>query len=172
VFAGLTDEDKGVLLPAERVAEYVKDGKPAEAADPQECVADGNYVRPLRDYKTLFDVDRKTLAEMIDLTESVQTDNALLEAGLAQAKQQEAVVAKQIAESKKKLEKSESERDIVKNHREQLEKGVALAVKTIEQLRKTNQAMVGQLSQVQWDALRRIDQRTGTMAKSDTLGSK
>jgi len=171
-FAGLTDEDKSTMLPPERAAEYVKHGKPAAADDPQDRVADGNYVRRLRDYKTLFDLDRKNLADMIDLAESAQTDNALLETALAKAKLQEAALEKQIAESKKKLAKAERERDIVNSHRENLEKGAAVAVATIKQLMETNQAMAGQLAHAQWDASRRIDQRIRAMAKSDTTGSK
>jgi hypothetical protein len=171
VFAKVSDEEKKALFPADTVAEFLKHGKPAAQDDPQERVIEGNYVRALRSYKTLFNIDRKILTEMIDLTDAVHRDKALLDTALAAAKRQEEASKKQLAEWKKRLAKFERERDIVENYRQKLEKGVAAATARVKQLLETNKAMAGQLAQAQWDAARSIDQRSRAMAKSET-GSK
>ena len=48
-FASLTDDQKKAMLPADTLAEYQKDGKPATEQDPKERIdAQKNYVRQLR----------------------------------------------------------------------------------------------------------------------------
>ena len=81
IFAALSDAEKKALLPADSVAEYLKDGRPAAKDDPKECVVDGKYVRPLRDYDVLFRADQEKRILLTDSTVAATWDKNLVARG-------------------------------------------------------------------------------------------
>jgi hypothetical protein len=172
IFADLSDAEKKALLPAEVLPEYLKDGKPAAKDDPAECVADGTYVRPLRDYRILFDADRVNYTDMVDLFEATTRDKDLVEAALAEAKLQKAAAKDAVATTTTELTKYTSEGKAVAALRKTLEDKVAAMKALVARMMENNKVMAGQIARLQWDAVRRIDQRTRAMAQSTGTGGK
>jgi hypothetical protein len=169
-FVHLSDEEKTAMLPAASVAEYVKDGKPSDPNDLQEVVVDGKYVRPLRDYQTLFNADRMNWTEMVDLFAATQRDKNLVEVSLDEAQQQKVASERHVARQEKELAKYTRERDIMAAHHEKVQQKLAAVTTEVAKLMRTNQAMAGQIARFQWDAVRRIDQRVRAMVQLDTKG--
>ncbi len=166
IFAAMDDAQKKALLPADSVQEYLKDGKPAAKDDPAANVAGGNYVRPLRDYRVLFDVERENRILLTDSIASVKRDKQLVEEALGEARTQEEACKKDIAAVTEDLKTAGARRDIVLAHHQSLEKKLSAMQAYISKLIATNQAMAGQIAKFQLEAVRRIDQRTRAMAQS------
>jgi hypothetical protein len=170
VFASLSDADKKALLPgvpAESVREYLKDGKPAEKDDPQDCVVAGNYVRPLLDYTVLFNHARDKRVLLLDAIAAVQTDNRLLKDAVEEAHTQADACVKDIATTTAEKEAMERDRGIVKALHEKLDTSLGAMEAWIARLTETNQAIAGRIAKLQLEAAQRIDQRTrGAMAQS------
>jgi hypothetical protein len=169
VFASLSDDEKKAMLPgapAERVREYVKDGKPAEKDDPAENVVGGNYVRPLLDYNVLFNNERENRMLLLDSIEAVKQDKQLVQEALAEARTQADACTKDIASTTKEKERLQQERDVVNALRKKLEKSLDAMEAWIVRLTEINQAMAGQIAKYQLEAAQRIDQRTRAMAQS------
>jgi hypothetical protein len=176
-FAALTDEQKKAMLPAATLAEYVKDGKPAEEQDPKERIDAGRrYVRQLRDYAQLLDHARRKFTILVDEIESAKRDKALVDESLADAQRQVQFAQNRIADSKLLLAKREKERDDVAAYGpdRQLQGGllklitdkIALIKGMIDDTIAKNKAMAGQIAQKQLEATRLIDARTRVMAQN------
>jgi predicted nucleic acid-binding Zn-ribbon protein len=170
VFADWTAEQMKTVLPAGVVAEYVKDGKPAAQGDPAPRLSNGNYVRALRDYRTLFHADRVNWTEMLDLFQATTLDKALVDSALADAKRQEEADKQHVAEAKEKLGKYTREYDIVEAHRKTLERQLAVVTAEVAKLLEANKATADQLARSQWDAVHHIDQRVRDMVQSNAGG--
>lgn len=166
VFAAMDDAQKKALLPAGSAQEYLKDGKPAAKEDPAANVSGGNYVRPLRDYRVLFDAEREKDMLLTDSIASVKRDKQLVEEALTGARAQEEACKKEIAVLTEDLKTAGARSDIVLAHRQSLEKKLSAMQAYISKLIATNQAMAGQIAKFQLEAVRRIDQRTRAMAQS------
>jgi hypothetical protein len=168
VFADLPDDEKKAVLPADVAAEYLKDGQPAAQDDPQDRVVDGRYVRPLRDYQTLFSAYRADLTDMRDLFEATTRDKMLVDTALSKAKSLLENIKKHVVDETDRLAKHVRQRDIAAAHRKALEEKVAAFTAEVAKVIETNGAMAGQMAQLQWDTVRHIDQRVRSMVQSDT----
>jgi hypothetical protein len=166
-FSPLTDDLKK-MLPPESLKDYVKDGKPAEKDDPREYVVNGKYVRPLLDYSIVFTDEHEKRMLLADSIRGLQQDKQLVLEALEQARTLADVLTKEIAATKAEKEKMESQRDIVLAHRKKLEKGLSDMEAWIARLIETNQAMAGRMAKLQFEAAKRIDQRTREMAQTGT----
>jgi hypothetical protein len=133
--------------------------------------ADGKTVRPLIDYQVLYDAFRRQRAALIDRVQTAATNLKLVEDALALAKQQEEAAGQEVAAAKQTLKAADAQRDAVLAYRKLVEKELDAVKATIAQLIESNKAMAGRLARRQWDAVRRIDQRTRAMAQSDAGGS-
>ena len=170
-FAELDEEERRAILPEESVAEYLKDGQPAEADDPPERLAkDGKtYVRRLRDYEVLFREYHRQRSITVDLVEATTRDKQYIEAALADAKEQEQFRQKEIAALKTDLAKISRERDAVAAHHKILKEKLAAVNASVELAMKTNSAMAGEIAKIQLEASRLIDARTNRMAQSGSI---
>jgi hypothetical protein len=162
----LSDQDKKTMLPADSVEQYIDDGKPAPQGAPAGNIADGKYVRPLRDYSYLFDVYRLKITELIDKEQSAMRDKQMVENTLADAKLQVEFWKKQATVVKAIVAEMDRQRDAVKTHLDNLQKKIAEVKAAITELIKNNKAMAGQIAKIQLDATRYIDERTRAMAQS------
>lgn len=169
-YAGLSEAELKAQLPAATVEEYLKHGKPAAESDAQERIADGKYQRALRDYAGLFHADRNNWTEMLDRFASTKHDKDLIDSALKGADDQVKVSEKQIAAVQKELEQAKHEQEIVVAYCTKLKNEVNAVQAEVAKLFETNRAMAGQLHRLQWDALRRIDQRTRAMAQANGGG--
>jgi hypothetical protein len=169
VFASLSDAQKKAILPDETLQEYLDDGKPAGAAAPKNRVGqNGNYVRQLRDYGFLFNLERN---KAIHLRESIaisETDNKQLAEAVADAKKEEDASAKDVVRATEELKDREHERDAVAAYFNALNKATDDAQAAIVKLVNNNRVMAGQIAKYQLEAVKRIDQRTRAMAQSGT----
>ncbi len=165
-FASLPEAQLKALLPADVVAEYIKDGKPATKEDPKERVVGGRYVRPLRDYVILFGWLREHCILLQDSIEAAKRDKQLIVEALALAKEQEEDARKEVALAGADLDEAKRQRDIVASYGAQLEARVKLLHEAVARLIKRNQAMADQIASCQLEAARRIDERTRAMAQS------
>ncbi len=172
IFAEMSNDEKKDMLPPESLPEYVKDGQPVAEDDPRAQKVDGKsvYVRPLRDYRILFDADLQDRALMANRFADTTGDTKIVEDALAQAKKQVDGYTADIASAQKDLEKVTSERNLVANVSKAIEEQLTKVTQAISQLIKENQAMAGRIAQQQLDAARRIDERTRAMAQSGTGG--
>jgi hypothetical protein len=170
IFAALTDGEKGTLLPTSSLPDYVKDGKAAAGDEPPAQVADGKYVRPLRDYQAFFTADRVERTLMYDALDAAARDEKLLKDALAQAKQQEETVKVEVAAAKEEVAKQSGQRDVVAKYHQEIERESAALRAEIARLTETNKAMAGRIAKMQLEAVRRIDERTRAMAQSGAGG--
>jgi hypothetical protein len=166
VFAGVADDALRAALPESVVPEYLKDGKPAEASDPEARRQDGKYVRRLRDYSPIFDRYSRERTELFDATESAKRDKEGLEEALAASKADEEYCRKELAGLKEELGKAKAERDAVVAHLKRLDESVALQLKVNQQAIEQNQAMAADIARHQLEASRLIDRRTSAMAQA------
>jgi len=164
-FAGLKDEDLRAMLPESSVAEYAKDGKPAEASDPEDRRQDGKYVRRLRDYSLLLERYSRERTELADARESGNRDKQGLEEALAGSKTHEEFTRKELAALKDELAKAKAERDAVAEHLKRLDTSLAQQLKANAQAIELNQAMAADIARRQLEAARLIDRRSGAMAQ-------
>ncbi len=170
-FAELDEEERRALLPETSVADYMKDGQPAEADDPPERLAkDGKtYLRMLRDYEVLFRQYHRQRSIMIDLIEATRRDGQYIAAALADAKEQVQFRQKEIALLKTDLAEISRERDAVAAHHKILKEKLATLNESVALAMKTNSAMAGEIAKIQLEASRIIDERTNRMARSDSI---
>jgi hypothetical protein len=166
ILSQLSEQDKKAMLPADSAAEYIGDGQAAPQNAPPQQVADGKYVRPLRNYDYLFDMYRSKLTELVDKEEANKRDTEMVENTLADAKIQVQFYRDQVQVVKIVLAKIERQRDAVKAHLDKLKEKIAEAKADVMDMIKNNKAMAGQIAKIQLDATRRIDERTRAMAQS------
>lgn len=170
IFASLTDGEKGTLLPAASLPEYVKDGKAAVGDEPPAQVVDGKYLRPLRDYQAFFAAERVERTLLFDAIDAATGDETLLKAALARAKQQNETVQVELAAAKEEVGKFRGQRDVVATYHQRIDKELAATGAEITRLIETNKAMAGRIAKMQLEAVRRIDERTRAMAQSGAGG--
>jgi hypothetical protein len=166
LLAGLSDQELKAMLPADTLAEYLKDGKPAAADDPKERVQAGKYVRQLRDYGVLFGAEQRKRVLLSASLEASRQDKQLIDEALADARKQEEACKRDIRTVTQSKALTEHQRDVVTAYCKQLEEKLAAVQEMTARLIKTNQAMAGQMAQLQLEAAARIDARTRAMAQS------
>jgi hypothetical protein len=157
VFASLTDAEKEEMLPPGSRQEYINDGK-------------NDYVRPLRDYQVLFSIDNLRRTLLVDKIDATERDLKLVKDALDQAKQQEEAVKRDVASAKEDVQKFNRQREAVISYLKSLEKEYEAVKAAVSQLIEENRAKAGQIAKQQWEASRRIDERTRVMAQSGAGG--
>ena len=156
IYAGMSDEQKKAMLPPnpEALKEFLKDGKPAEKDDPKDCVVDGIYVRPLRDYRVLLGAEREKQVLLTDTIATALKDQKLVEDALAEGRKQEEACKKEIDTSKNDLANVGRESDDVAAYLKALEDALASTQTTITNFIETNKAMASQIAKYQLEAAR------------------
>jgi hypothetical protein len=166
LFAGVSEQELKATLPADVVAEYLKDGKPAAADDPKERIKDGKYVRQLRDYGVLLAAEQRKRILLGDAIVASQQDKQLADEAVADARKQEEACKKDIRAANQLKARVQRQREVVTDYCKKLEEKLAAVQALVANLIKTNQAMAGQMAQLQLEAAARIDARTRAMAQS------
>lgn len=164
LFAGLAEDKIKAALPAATADEFVRDGKPSQAGDPQDRVSDGKYQRALRDYLLLFTEYLRQRAIRVDEVAAAKAEWESLEKAVADAKKQVAFHETQIAGLRQDLAQLERERDAVREHLATLQGQFSNSQQSIAKLLDSNQALAQQLATQQLEALRRADELTGAGA--------
>jgi hypothetical protein len=154
-FAELSDEQLDELLPAETVAEYRKDGKPADPNDPPDRVFNGKYERQLRDYVGEFHEYARLRSVYLDRVASAQKDQEYLTGQIQKAEQTVAFRGQQIETTKQEIAQLTRENQAVANHRQQLESQLADVRASIQRLAEENNRLADRLAQWQFSSLGR-----------------
>jgi hypothetical protein len=118
------------------------------------------------DYEGLFNEYYELRAELNDAIASEQTDLAAMENSLAQAQQRIDQLNKEVAAVKLELAAAEKSRDAVAAHLRDVEKMVAALQGAIKTTQEKNQAAAAEIARIQFQAARRIDERTRSMVQS------
>jgi len=151
--AGLTEEELKAMLPEASEPEFLRDGQPSAETDPAERVADGNYVRKLRDYEVLVrDYDRARILRL-DQIAAVEADLKALARAQAGADQQIAFHEQEIKDATAQLAQVGNERDAVVAHRAALEKQLGETTAKIDALLDQNRQLLADLAARQRGAL-------------------
>jgi len=171
LFAEVDEATLREMFSPESVEPYIKNGKPAQPDDPENVVIDdvvvqkyrdaqGNYLRPLKDYEVLFREQHRQYSRLVDLIEAAKRDKQYVETALADARRQAEFRQKQIALVKAEKEKLLRQRDLVAEHQEAVKTKLDAIEATIQQLLKENRALAGEIARLQVQASREIDART------------
>jgi hypothetical protein len=167
-FADLSKEELKALLPAESLAEYAKDGKPAQAGDnrdPNRVDSKGNYVRFLRDYAAMYRNYRLQQARFTDLYQAAERDRQFVKEAYDDALLQEKFVATEQAGLKNDLAARLREAKAVHLHLAAVRQKLIAIQEDVKLKIKANLALAGEIAKTQLEAARRIDQRTRTIAR-------
>ncbi len=164
IFTGLDQEALGKLLPAERVNDYLRDGQPAEATDPQARVFDGKFERQLTDYGMLFHEMDRQISTAADLKIAAEKDAASLTASVADAKEQVAFHTKEIADLKKELATSRSEREMMTAQCQALSAEIAKTRVEMKDTFQKNRALAQRWSDIQHH-LAELHETSGVVAQ-------
>lgn len=168
-FADLKDSDLKAMLPEGSVAEYLRDGQPAEPGDPESRKAkvDGKevYVRALRDYGAMLESYSRQRTVLADQIESSKRDEAAATDALTDAKGQQEFLQKQQASLTEEVAKYRGQRDAVGDHCKQVQAALAQFQARIADQIASNQGMAAEIAKIQFRA-RRIDQQARTMAQA------
>ncbi len=157
VFASLSDTEKEDMLPQASREEYIGHGK------------DG-FIRSLRDYRVLFSILNMRRTLMVDRIAASNFDLKLVKDALDQALKQEEAAKQDVAVATKDADRFARQRDAVGGYLAELEKEYEAVKAAISQLIEDNKAKAGRIAKQQWEAARRIDERTRAMAQSGTGG--
>jgi hypothetical protein len=173
VYAKLTDDQKKAILPNETAKDYVRDGKPAEANDPATAKdAQGNYVRPLRDYGLLLSIYQERLNDLFDQTESLKRDVQYTKTAGDEASAMNLTLQKRIAELKVRKSETEEERNFIDRYRQQLASDIETLEKEFKTIIKENWTMAGRLAELQMEAAQHIEQRVRAVVQQSGNGLK
>jgi hypothetical protein len=167
----LNNQEMEAMLPKDSVRQYIDDGKPAPSGAPAADISDGKYVRPLRDYGYLFNIDRLHITELVDRLEAGVRDNQMVDNALADAKLQVKYWQDQGKVAKAFLADMDRQLGALNDYLAKLQKKLADTNAALMELTKNNKAMAGQIAKIQLDATRRIDERTRAMAQSPNGGN-
>jgi len=164
--ADVSLDEKTKLLPEESLQEYVKDGQPAQPGDPAGRVVDGKFQRRLRDYRELFSFYRADRILFADTYESLVRDAQYVKEAADDAQRHLHFAEQEVAALKSEKAVALKEEKAVVDHRIVLERRVAGLRQVIAEKIKENLGIAAEIKRVQEEAVRRIDQRTHTMAQA------
>jgi hypothetical protein len=125
---------------------------------------------PVHDYQVLLTALNAQRTLLIDQIEATTRDKKLVDDALAQAQQQEEGAKQDVDTAKEEAKRVGRQRDAVATYRKTLEHELEAVKADIARLMEQNKAMAGQIAKQQWEATRRIDERSRTMAQSRTGG--
>ncbi len=150
IFKDMKPEELEQILPKATLDEYVKDGK-------------GDFKRKLRDYRFLFDTFARQRAMMTEEYNSAAANQGLMDASVADAKEQVQFRQAEITALRKELAEMTRQRDIVQAHQKSLETEIADRTKAVEELTKSNRELAAQIAKDQLEAVQRVDTRTASI---------
>ena len=168
LLADKNEEQLKTLLPAESAAEYLRDGKAAQASDPPDRVLGGKFIRPLRDYGQLLENAFAERTVMNDAVKSWETDKRYLDEALAAAGQTVEALKSDVELVKQEAAKYDLERKAVVEHLKRVDETASQLKQAAAALLQANQQSAAELSQKQREAAARVDRRAGDMARSET----
>jgi len=166
MFTALGEDELRRLLPERTLSEYLKDGKPADADDPEDRVMtrkmDGEeqkfYQRQLRDYTTYFHELQLQFFMLRNLVEQKQKDNALLQETVAKANTDSQAREVEIANLESDLGHVKKEIEVITQHAQRVT-AVAQRVQASAQKLLTQVQQQGrELGQLQLNSLREIEE--------------
>jgi hypothetical protein len=166
-FAGLDAKQIKEMIRDEAVIpQYLRDGKPADAKDPKDRVVNGKYTRPLRDYAKLFSNAFRDSTEIADLIYCADVDTGMIQRAIAEAKEVVTLLKKESSDLAAAIKRHTAERDAVAAHLKKVDAAAAEREKRSGELIPANQRLAAEIAAYQSEAVRRIDERTTTMAQS------
>ncbi|MGA2617165.1 MAG: hypothetical protein ABSF26_06100 [Thermoguttaceae bacterium] len=163
--ASLSEEEKKARLPAESVAEYLKDGQPAAADDPPQRKEEGKYRRSLRDYKELFRASHSERTLFVDRFEALTRDVKYLADSKTDSLEQTQFAQRELGSVQTELALARKEQKEVADHMAVLEHLLQGLQQIVAERIRGNLAIAREIAKVQLDAARLIDERTRTMAQ-------
>jgi hypothetical protein len=162
IFAGLTEEQIGKMLPESARADYLRNGKAATDTDDPDSVSEAGgekkFVRPLRDYAAAFLGLRKHVAELLDDLVAAKVDLDQMNKAVKAAESQVTLRDTEIASLKTELETSSKERDLVKTQQTALAARVAALQAEATQLMDENKKLAAQWTAKQLEAAKKMEQ--------------
>ncbi len=154
MLAEFSEEELRARLPAETVDEYLKDGKQGSATDDPDRLEEGNYIRRLRDYGSLFHVLDRRRTTLVDVIAATRKDLDLLNESIEGAEQQIAFRNVEIDAAGKELADLEKQRDAVKAFHDQLAAQLEQVRGTIQKTLESNRQLATELVERSNAALR------------------
>lgn len=166
VFANLDETELRAILPDATVEEYLKQGQPAEAADPAERTdEEGNYVRQLRDYAVLFrELDRQ-MTLLRDRIASSQSALAALNYVNQDSQEQEKFRQAEVATLTDRLSRARHELKAVTDLQQQLEAKLQATQAAVAENSTKARALETELTKRQLAAAEAIEDRTQATAE-------
>ena len=162
VLAGLDADEIKAMFPDASVDEYLADLQAAHATDPDA----EQPRRQLRDYNLLFGEYHRQRSKWSDQMAATRRDLQYLQSAVDDANKQEQFRKDEIDQLTKKLAEATQEQKTVQTYREALEAKLAEVQKGVAELISSNRALAGEIAKIQLEAIRRIDQRTRSMAQA------
>jgi FtsZ-binding cell division protein ZapB len=159
VFAAWDDPAKKAALPASTVDDYLRDGKAAKPdAEPAE--------RRLRDYRTLFDTYDRRRVEFLARIQDARQNIEYLQATVAGQKEQKVFMERSLAALQAEKAALDAERKVLADHRTALAGKLDEVTGEVKKLTQQTQEDAVELSRIQLEAARRIEERTRGMAQA------
>lgn len=157
-FAEWDEATKKANLPAASVQQYLDD-----------ALVEGEgglktWKRPLRDYRSLFDIYYRYRAELIKEIEAGKQDLKYATGALAGQEEQKKFFEGLVAAAKTELAAMQADLKIVSDHSNALAKQISEKIAEAQRLYQENQAAAARLTQAQLQATRLIEERTKRMA--------
>ena len=157
--ADLSDDELRARLPATTIDQYIKDGKPAGPEDQERADEQGNYVRALRDYASLFhELDRRRTT-LVDLVAATRKDFEFVNASIAGALEQIEFRQGEISDLGRKLDDLSKQREAVVALRDRLAARLTQIQAVIEQTLEANKQLAAELAEIEEVAIRHADSR-------------
>jgi hypothetical protein len=167
LFTELTEDQLKSLVPQELLAEYLKDGKPAEANDPEERVSkDKKYVRELFDYATAFQQLHVERSALIDLIAAAKRNLATILSAMETAELAKKQNEQDKVEAQKEKDVVVAERDAAEASLKEVEALLADRQKAVQQAVSLIQSMAGEVARIQLEATRKINERTRALMQA------
>jgi hypothetical protein len=129
-------------------------------------VMPGDSEESAADYHVLFSEFYRQRDLANDLLETTTADAKAVEDADASARRQVELLQKDIASTKEEVKAMQAERDLVANHRAELEKKLAQLKDAVQKTDMANRATASEIARLQLEAKRRIDERTSKIARA------
>ncbi len=156
LFAELAEDELRAMLPGvsdEALAQYTQHGEPAPADAPDERRdADGNYVRPLRDYDVLFREYDRQMTLLRDKIASAESAIAAMQFANTDAEQQEQFRNQEIESLRQELGEVRRELAAVTEHHARLTAALAASQAEIAETMAENKRLAAEFAALQLKA--------------------
>ncbi len=162
LFAGMTETELREVLPESVLPEFLKDGKPWEQGDPEDCLDPKTklYVRQPVDFERALAFEYIRHSKLVDQNRCATTNLQTVTNALTTAEADQKRHEKEVADTKAELAKLESERKALETHLGEVVQRLAETEKKIAASIAQIQSMVGEIARIQLEATRKINERT------------